>query len=57
MNQALTTAGVERISVRGPLALRFPHTLVDRHAPNPGEHVLTLVVSNVTLGLVRRVTL
>lgn len=57
MNQAPTTAGVERTSAQGPLVPRFLHTLADRHAQNPGEHVLILVVSNATLGLVRRVPL
>lgn len=57
MNQAPITAGAERTSVQGPLVPRFLHTLVDRHAQNPEEHVLTLVVSNATLALVRRVPL
>ncbi|KAM0462436.1 hypothetical protein ACHAPV_003912 [Trichoderma viride] len=57
MSQAPTTAGVERTSTRGPLVPHFLHTLADRHAQNLGEHVLTLVVSNATLALVRRVPL
>ncbi|KAM0450245.1 hypothetical protein ACHAO4_006666 [Trichoderma viride] len=57
MSQAPTTAGVERTSIRGPLVPHFLHTLADRHAQNLGEHVLTLVVSNATLALVRRALL
>ncbi|KAK1250317.1 hypothetical protein MKX08_010320 [Trichoderma sp. CBMAI-0020] len=54
MNQAPTTAGVERTSTRGPLVPHYLHTLADRHAQNQEEHALTPVVSNATLALVRR---
>ncbi|PNP42663.1 hypothetical protein TGAMA5MH_05404 [Trichoderma gamsii] len=57
MSQAPTTAGVERTSIQGPLVPHFLHILADRHAQNPEELVLTLVVSNATLALVRRVPL
>ncbi|KAM0514770.1 hypothetical protein ACHAPE_006445 [Trichoderma viride] len=57
MSQAPTTAGVERTSIRGPLVPHFLHILAGRHAQNLEGHVLTLVVSNATPALVRRVPL